>query len=398
MAITNSEKFVFDLCNNTFLKLWCHDNPIGKKTKELCDVLIICGNDILIFSVKEININPSGNSQVDDSRWLKRAIESSVKQVYGAERILALKEKILLKDFKTEIQLPPKDKRVIHRVCVSIGRGTERSLKFGDFGQGFVHVFDEDSVHTILTELDTITDFIEYLSAKEQLIESGKEIVFSNEKDLLAHFLLAGRTFQVEDSLSQFNILAYENGIWEEFVIDADYREFKNNIQVSYFWDELIDNFIKHHFDNSLIVPISRSNLDASIFMMARETRRSRLVLSTLLIEHIKNQEKPRINSRTVHSPINENVLYYWLLKKTDPVNRKERLNELSLRCIAARQRAGKGDFVIGIATDPFDSNIEAFDFCSIDASNWTKEDEDLASEIIASLNIKTNKEITRRF
>lgn len=398
MAITPSEKFVFDLCNNTFLKLWCHDNPIGKKTKELCDVLIVCGNDIIIFSVKEININPSGDSQVDEDRWIRRAIEDSVKQVYGAERIIALKDKIVLKDFKTEIDLPLKENRIIHRVCVSIGRGNERGLKFGHFGQGFVHVFDEDSVHVVLTELDTITDFIQYLRAKERFIESGKEVVFSSEKDLLAFYIQAGRRFELPDDLSYFDVLAYENGIWEELKTDAEYKEYKNAIQVSYFWDEMIDDFVKHHFEDSLIVPISRSNLDVSIFMMARETRASRRALSNLLIELIRNQEKPRINSRMLYSPENTNVLYYWLLKETNTKDRHERLDELQMRCFAARQRAGKGDFVIGIATDPFDSIIQTFDFCSIDASNWTKEDEKLANEIIAEFEIKTHKETRRRF
>lgn len=396
MAITPSEKFVFDLCNNTFLKLWCYDNPIGKKSKELCDVLIVCGNDILIFSVKEITINPSGDSQVDESRWLKRAVESSVKQVYGAERIISLKEKILLKDFKTEIILPPKEKRIIHRICVSIGRGTERSLQFGDFGQGFVHVFDEESVHVVLTELDTITDFVTYLSAKEELIESGKGLVLLSEKDLLAHYLIAGKTFQLEDSFNKYEIIAYENGIWEEFQNDTDYAATKKNLQVSYVWDELINEFIQHHFDDSLVIPIDRVNLDASIFMMARETRDSRQALSTLLLELINNTNEPRITSRTVYSPINKSVLYYWLLRTTDPQNRQEKLDELQVRCYAARQRAGAGDIVIGIGTDPFDSPRVSFDICSIDGSDWTKEDEDFANQIIDALEIKTYKEEKR--
>lgn len=386
MALTRSEQFVFDLCNITFLKLWSHDNPIGKKSKELCDVLIVCGNDILIFSVKEININPSGDNEVDEKRWLKRAVDDSVKQVYGAERILSLKDHFTLKDNKTQIALPPKNQRCIHRICVSIGRGAERSLPSGDFGNGFVHVFDEVSVDVVLSEMDTIIDFITYLKAKEALIDLGKEIILSSETDLLAHYIMGGNSFHSHNIKA--DVLLYENGIWEGLQDDASYIELKEQNEISYAWDELIDIFIQHHLDDTLIIPISRSTFDTGIFMMAKETRENRRVLSNLFRQFMNILDHPRPKTRTIQSPTNKNVIYLWLLGKSDPENRHERIAELELKCRIARYRVGSGDIVIGIATDPIESESSSFDICSLNTSNWSVNDDAFAKSIIEQFDI----------
>lgn len=48
-------------------------NPKGKNGKELCDVLIVCDPDIIILSVKEIELTNSGDISVDWSRWQKKS-------------------------------------------------------------------------------------------------------------------------------------------------------------------------------------------------------------------------------------------------------------------------------------------------------------------------------------
>ena len=54
-------------------------------------------------------------------------------------------------------------------------------------------MFDESSFYFVLHELNTISDFVEYLAAKEAYSASGKKIVFEGtEEDLLAMYLHAG--------------------------------------------------------------------------------------------------------------------------------------------------------------------------------------------------------------
>lgn len=59
----------------------------------------------------------------------------------------------------------------------------------GDFGKGFVHVLDDRSLSTVMGELDTVSDFVGYLSSEEALVTSGAiSIVSPGEDDLLAIF------------------------------------------------------------------------------------------------------------------------------------------------------------------------------------------------------------------
>jgi hypothetical protein len=89
---TASEKYLAHLARGTFLNLWSYPNVFIDKRhndrgvgKELCDLLVVCGNDVLIFSDKHISW-PGGDSNVAWPRWFKRAIQKSANQIRGAER------------------------------------------------------------------------------------------------------------------------------------------------------------------------------------------------------------------------------------------------------------------------------------------------------------------------
>jgi len=142
--VTPSEKFVTELCQRAFLKLWTHPNPIGKNGKELCDCLIVCGPHIIIMSVKDIQYKDTGD-QVGWERWHRAAVDASVKQIWGAERWLARAEQLIRKDGRL-VSLPPKEERKIHRISVSLGAAGQTPLRWGDLGHGFVHVCDEFSL------------------------------------------------------------------------------------------------------------------------------------------------------------------------------------------------------------------------------------------------------------
>ena len=381
--MTESEKFVFELCNLAFLKLWSHPNPLGKKEKELCDVLIVCGNDVIIISVKHIQITSKGDIELEEKRWIKRAIEDSVKQIYGAERIIALKEKIKLKDNETLIELPPKKDRKTHRIAVAIGRGDKHSLKFGEFGKGFIHVFDEESIHAVLTELDTIADFLKYLIEKEKLIISGTYPLYKTEKHLLAWYILSNRTFS---SLEKSDVMIFEDDLWNGMKENNTYQEMRNNEKDSYYWDEIIETFTRGHFNDKLLIPIERNSLDKSIRMMARESRFARQILSESYLDFIGFRNEIKAESRIVKSPTNSNVIYVFLLREADEENRELKVQDLILRCHAARQVLNEGDYIVGIGTEKYNPKNYSYDMCCLDTRIWDKEDQDYAISIIENL------------
>jgi len=68
VPVNRTEEFVLGVCQNSFLSLWCYNNPRGKKGKELCDILVICAPDVIIISVKEVLLKGDENSSVEYDR------------------------------------------------------------------------------------------------------------------------------------------------------------------------------------------------------------------------------------------------------------------------------------------------------------------------------------------
>ncbi len=93
-GFTNSEKYLAEICNYTFLSLWSYPNLFtdeGRKYgkgdgNELCDVLVVFRNHVFIFSDKDIQFKNTGNLEIDWGRWVKRAVLKSANQIYGAEK------------------------------------------------------------------------------------------------------------------------------------------------------------------------------------------------------------------------------------------------------------------------------------------------------------------------
>jgi len=88
-------------------------------------------------------------------------------------------------------------------------------LNHRDFGKGFVHVYGEESDTLYYEELDTITDFLDYLTAVESLLLKGgaKRIELQGgPEDLLALYLLNNRSFP-----QKFNVLQVGDDLWDGF-------------------------------------------------------------------------------------------------------------------------------------------------------------------------------------
>jgi len=186
--MNKAENLVYKLCHRSFLSLWSYANPKGKEGKELCDILVVCDPDIIIFSVKEIKIAKTGKYSLDKSRWQKRAIEKSCSQIYGAERWINSAKNVIRKDGTIGLAFPESSLRRIHRVAIALGSQGKIGIKFGDFGKGFIHVFDEQSLDIIMSELDTISDFIEYLTSKEYCYKNGIKTHFSGGEEDLGNY------------------------------------------------------------------------------------------------------------------------------------------------------------------------------------------------------------------
>lgn len=346
--LTPSEQFTHDLCTQSFLAPWCYNNPIGKKGKELCDVLGVCDPDIVVFSVKDVGLADEDN-HVHRKRWLREAVDASLRQLYGASKWLQSASHVIRNDGTQGLPLPPHGQRRIHRVAVAFGSRGKCSISSGDFGKGHVHVLTEQALIDVLTELDTITDFIHYLTAKEDLLTNNGGIVINgSEADLLGFYIHAGRAFPEKAGL-----LMIEPGIWDALRTKPEFIARKAEDRDSYTWDDLIDDLAGHDHRG---LGLELSDRELVIRELARENRFGRRLLSQALVKFLREAKAGAMRSRIAQSPSLRLYVFAYFAKGKP---REARIDELSSRCLIARTKfQDSSDVIIGIGFNEFDPDI----------------------------------------
>lgn len=281
------EDFVNSIAYNSFVEHWCYPSPKDENgdKKEICDLLILFDDSLIIVSVK--------NYEFKDfySRYFRRTIDKAVKQIYGAERKLFSADKdIFIKHPKREIESFPKDKiKNIYRVIVNLGEG----VRFYPFNQAtkddkFITLLDREAFETIVQELDTIPDFLEYLRKREELFSdkavtilpgeeddfpaetaqqffeyaqqqfnpNGKQsiLISGTEHDILAHYLKNNRTFPEYIKSKEYNGMFVQlDGNWTDFNQRNQVKEKRTLNKNSYFLDELVKREILTNFNENSI-------------------------------------------------------------------------------------------------------------------------------------------------
>ena len=364
-----AEEFVFNLCKNTFLSLWSYTNPLGKNNKELCDILVVCDPDIIIFSVKEIKVTQSKDVIVDWERWNRRAIKKSSKQLDGAERWIKSTSFVIRRDGTTGLPFPNKDIQKIHKVVVALGSEDKIPMFYGDFGKGFVHVFDEQSFSIIAQELDTITDFIEYLASKEDFYSSAKTPLLSGEENLLALYLHKGRKFP-----KNIDSVILENNLWENLIKKPEYLRKKEEDRISYLWDGLIEDISNYVMENKLEFRSTNGDGEKILRVMANESRFTRRILSKNFAGFISLSSKNILRARISPSP--SGILYVFLALAHN-AEKKYRRSELGTRCFVARGINQEYKTVIGIGMEQYKPGAgHSFYLCYLHKPEWNNEDQ----------------------
>ena len=373
---TPSERLVAQLCQQSFLKLWTHPNPKGKHGKELCDCLIVCGPHIVIISVKDSKYKAT-DDETGWNRWAKTAIGKSASQITGAERWIHSVDRIERHDGRV-ICLPKKITRKYHRVAVALGGRGQVPLQWGDFGRGFVHVCDEYSIGSFFSALNTITDFVEFLDASENLVKKGTQLLFDGGgiEDLIALYLLNGRSFDFNASGQQDpDLLVVSDNLWQGLMESEEFRNMKTEFKKSCIWDRLIDHFADDLLSGGMFDMHSKeiSQNELALITMVLEPRRNRLVLSEAFLEFLQKEEL-KSAARVVRG--RNGIAFVFSVGSSD--DRDSRSKGLEMRCYVVRGRLPKTHTVVGIATDRPGTSSSGYssDIVYLHMPEWTAEDE----------------------
>ncbi|RJR26668.1 hypothetical protein C4561_04650 [candidate division WWE3 bacterium] len=443
-GLTPAEKHLSRLCSETFLSLWSYPNiyrdqgrTSAKRSeakgdgKELCDLLVVFENHVIIFSDKRCEYPNTGDAELDWSRWYRRAVHGAAEQIWGAERWIFKYPNTIYLDKRCKqpfpLAIPPKEQAIVHRIVVAHGV-VKKCIEFFDGGtgslmiwprlvgdlhirtrehqctpfaigqvnpaKGYVHVFDDTSLQIVMRTVDTIFDFVQYLTKKEQFILSGKLFMASGEDDLLGYYLQnsdeAGEHTFFPKPEKEINAICIDEGIWEEFARHPSrLAQIKAN-EISYSWDRLIEKFT-FHVTTGTSYKLSHPSIQSQeiIFrFLAKENRTRRRFLANSIHELIaKTPNNYRATRIILPSKPGDPYYLFLLLPRYGgtPVKDYRELRgdllERYLRVLKLKYPAATD--IIGIATETgFSTDERSEDIAYLDATEWTEQENAEAQDI----------------
>ena len=406
-GVNESERVLTQLCRKSFLRLWSQTNVFtdegfkdGKGgTKELCDALVVFGDDVIIFSDKHVVFQADKDLKVAWPRWYKRAVRDSCRQLQGARSWLQRFPARAFQDAKCTRPLPvpiPSGTSVrFHLVAVT--RGSRDAVLAHNRGEGlgsfalssniegdahhdapfaiglpepekhFVHVFDEVSIELLLSELDTAADFLDYLRKRQALLgRRGTHVMAYGEEELLAAYL---RNMNADETEHVFvdvspeegipDVIMFELGHFEALKGDPAYTRKKEADRISYEWDALVDRFLRYGDPTiqGILPGQSPSQSEQGLRLMAAEPRYRRRQLAESFIGALRRAEPGKRLGRLVYGGVaNETVFIFVVAAKKSSETyddyRRYRIGLLHAYVQTAKLKAPLGTTFVGLAFD----------------------------------------------
>ena len=370
-----AEAVIHALATKTFLTDWCYPNPKKPDGKELCDLLVVFDDIAIIWQVKDLKVDDSG-------QYKKAEVEKNLRQLSGARRhLFDLKVPIELDNPRRGRELSkPADIRVIHLISVLMGEG-EGLFPFAEFLKDqHIHVFTRDFSGLILSELDTVSDFCEYLRKKEAIDKSKKILILGGEENLLAKYLQQGRSFSWMD---KYDSILIDDTVWPAFSHDPQFLAKKREDEISYGWDSIIDR--AHDGSSAAYERAARE--------LARPNRFARRVLSKLFMDAYKEYWDCPLPVFRRMAPVDDTTYCFLFMEDGHELPRKRRTAMLTLMCFVARGLPPYNNRVVGIATE---KENRSYDYCVRVQPNWRPEDEARKLEIQEKTGIFAKPRVAR--
>jgi SEC-C motif-containing protein len=291
--------------------------------------------------------------------------------------------------------------------------GNVRPFRIGqiDPSRGFVHVFDDTSLDVVMRTLDTITDFVNYLTKKERLIESGRLAWAAGEDDRLAYYLKGlndrgEHDFVIPEGIDYVFI---DEGLWEDFRNSPQRLAQVKANETSYNWDRMIERF-SHHVLAGTSYSVGNatvSDQEPLLRFMASESRFARRFLADAVLGLIEKTPtgRPMFRANRVVKPTHGGGPYYVFLLfqgkegETEEKYRLARRNLLEMLCMATKLKFPDVEYIVGYATAPGAAAGSSEDAICLDVRVWTNELRAQAEEYRDKLGLLTNtKAFSKKF
>lgn len=422
-GFNKSEGKLIDLADKAFLGLWSYANihsdegySKNKTGKEVCDLLVVFDKDVIIFSDKSVKFNEDKHISIAWKRWFRGSVIDSSRQLFGAEKFIKENPQRIYIDKNCKVKLPieiNKESR-FHLIAVtdnisapakkyydSIAKGSsstlvnafiydaknclENNFCVGDLypNKTFIHVLDEISLTLLLTELNTATDFIGYLIAKEKAVREQRLAICLGEEEILACYLLGDKKILPDDILNDERPVSIPEGEWAHYIESFQYQHAIAIKKGSVFWDELIENSAQSILTANVGYfrdePFSRHEM--AIRELAKESRTSRYYLSKSFRDKMDVVPSHITSSRLVESPDEPGKFYLFLfVPQKDEISylkyRERRIELIKLYIPIAFARHKEINKIIAIATETKNSSGRSEDFIYVKLPKPMSKDE----------------------
>jgi len=427
---TESERILTRLARKAFLSLWSYPNVYsdeGRRNgqgdgKELVDLLVVFGDDVLLFSDKSCQFQSHVDIKVAWSRWYRRAIEKSARQLAGAENFIKrFPERVFLDKSCTiplPITIPNSHVARYHLIAVTrgshlvakqfFGGGSSGSLMLSSNLRGrsdhekmpfhigqplesgrFIHVFDEITVNLLLDELDTVPDFITYLRKKEKFIEQPGIIVsVPGEEDLLARYMATMRNDEHEfpKVAQDFDYVALPEGDWNVYFNSPQRAVKKKADKISYMWDALIEHHSKfirsgEVISSPFLPPNTPVDHERIVRALAAQPRLARRTLASDLHHALQQSDPGRMFARVKIMGRPPKQAFVFLTIPLTPgedystTYRERRMHALTVYCHALKESVPTLEEAIGVACEPLSEGEASNDLLYVNLAQTSCED-----------------------
>lgn len=372
----NAEKLVHNLALKTFLADWCYLNPKLPTGKELCDLLVVYDETVVIWQVKDLQLDEEG-------RYRDGEVKKNLRQLSGARRqLFGLKTAVELENPRRRKELfYAAGIKEIYLISVLLGEG-EEAFSFVERIKDYnIHVFTKDFTQLVLNELDTVNDFVHYLRVKETLINRDQHlIILGGEEELLALYLMNNRSFErLKEATNGF----IDQGSWEKFRHSQEYREKTKQDEISYGWDDIINRV---HEASPEYEVVARE--------LARPNRFERRVLGKAYFDAYILADKDKTHNLFRRTCTLNGVTYCFLFAD-DTKPRDYRKGMLKRMCYIARGTFKSNRKVIGIATEKKASSTCSYDFALLDMPEWAEQNQREMEKVQEETGILVSPEIS---
>lgn len=427
-GVTESERALARLARRAFLSLWSYPNVYSDEGrsrgkgdgKELVDLLVVFGNDVLLFSDKHCAFQSEASVKVAWPRWYKRAVEKSARQLAGAESFLRRfpRRVFVDKDCQTPLPVALPDPHVARYFLIAVTRGGHEaavrhfgggssgsvmlnSLLEGDAhyehpfqigfplkGRRFVHVLDEMTVDVLLEELDTVPDLVDYLVCKERYVGSpGVFVHVAGEEELLAQYMctMEGGKHALPTVPPGTGAVTLMEGDWRFYRASPQRAAKREADQLSYMWDALIEyqtTFVRAGTAIGLPdTPPETIDHERILRALAAESRLGRRELAGHLRFALSKSDPGKKFVRMTLSGDSMSRAYVFLTAPR-PADvdyqsyREMRSAALLTYCHGIKLRFPHVTEAVGIASEPFSEAVSSQEFIYVDLTGQMSQEE----------------------